>query len=140
MPAETATEKKDVLIEKAATPIEQLWTLAKSHGHPEIWGVTLQDPSTHVPTQVVLQKYLNAYDGDLVKSMDTLTKTLEWRAKMKPVELLKKHFNRSKFAGLGYTSVYGDVEGTDPEAREVFTWNIYGGVKDLNQTFGDLQE
>ncbi|OCT54990.1 Phosphatidylinositol transfer protein SFH5 [Cladophialophora carrionii] len=132
--------KKEVPTEKTATPIEELWALAKSHGHPEIWGVTLADPSSHIPTQVILQKYLNAYDGDLAKSKDTLTKTLDWRAKMKPLELLKKQFNRSKFGGLGYTTVYGDVDSADPEAREVFTWNIYGSVKDLNQTFGDLQE
>jgi phosphatidylinositol transfer protein SFH5 len=89
---------------------------------------------------VVLQKYLNAYDGDLAKSKETLTKTLDWRAKMKPLDLLQKHFSQAKFAGLGYTTVYGDVASTDPEMREVFTWNIYGGVKDLNQTFGELPE
>jgi hypothetical protein len=129
-----------VPVERTATPIEELWTLAKSHGHPEIWGVTLADPSSHIPTQVILQKYLNAYDGDLAKSKDTLTKTLDWRAKIKPLELLKKQFNRSKFGGLGYTTVYGDADSTDPEAREVFTWNIYGSVKNLTETFGNLQE
>ncbi|KIW71308.1 hypothetical protein PV04_03489 [Phialophora macrospora] len=133
-------EKKDVPVEKTATPIEELWALAKSHGHPEIWGVTLADPSSHIPTQVILQKYLNAYDGDLAKSKDTLTKTLDWRAKTKPLELLKKQFNRSKFGGLGYTTVYGDADSTDPESREVFTWNIYGSVQNLTETFGNLQE
>ncbi|KAH0846578.1 Phosphatidylinositol transfer protein SFH5 [Fonsecaea pedrosoi] len=131
----------DVPVEKKTTPIEELWALAQAHGHPEIWGVTLADPATHVPTQVILQKYLNAYDGDLAKSKDTLTKTLDWRAKMKPVELLKKKFNRNKFAGLGYTTVYGDADPTaDPETREVFTWNIYGSVKNLDETFGNLAE
>lgn len=127
-------------IEEAATPFEELWTLAKSHAHPEIWGVTLADPAVHVPTQVILQKYLNAYDGDLAKSGDTLAKTLDWRAKMKPLDLLKRQFNRNKFAGLGYTTVYGDADVANPEGREVFTWSIYGGVKNLNETFGNLQE
>ena len=89
---------------------------------------------------MILQKYLNAYDGDLAKSKEVLRKTLDWRTQMKPLELLKKHFNHDKFSGLGYTTVYGDVESNDPEAREVFTWNIYGSVKDLNETFGNLQE
>lgn len=133
--AESPEEKKT-----AATPIEQLWTLAQSKGHPEIWGVTLADPSGHVPTQVVLQKYLNANDGDLVKAKDQLGKTLEWRAKMKPLDLIGKKFNRTKFAGLGYVTVFGESEATDPEAREVFTWNIYGSVKDVNETFGNLAE
>ena len=114
--------------------------MAKSHAHPEIWGVTLADPASHVPTRVILQKYLNAYDGDLTKSKDTLTKTLDWRAKMKPLDLLKKQFNRNKFGGLGYTTVYGDADSTDPGVREVFTWNIYGGVNERNETFGNLQE
>ncbi|KIV90990.1 hypothetical protein PV10_05584 [Exophiala mesophila] len=124
----------------AATPIEQLWSLAQSKGHPEIWGVTLADPSSHVPTQVILQKYLNANDGDLVKAKDQLSKTLEWRAKMKPLDLIGKKFNRTKFAGLGYVTVFGETEATDPEVREVFTWNIYGSVKDVNETFGNLAE
>ncbi|EXJ72095.1 uncharacterized protein A1O5_04599 [Cladophialophora psammophila CBS 110553] len=131
----------DVPVEKKSTPIEELWALAKAHEHPEIWGVTLADPATHVPTQVILQKYLNAYDGDLAKSKETLTKTLDWRAKMKPMELVKKKFNRNKFAGLGYTTVYGDADAAaDPEAREVFTWNIYGSVKNLDETFGNLAD
>ena len=87
-----------------------------------------------------MQKYLNAYDGDLSKSKETLTKTLDWRAKMKPLELLKKQFNRNKFAGLGYTTVYGDADKSDPEGRDVFTWNIYGSVKKLDETFGNLQQ
>ncbi|KAJ9612163.1 Non-classical phosphatidylinositol transfer protein (PITP) [Cladophialophora chaetospira] len=139
--AETkAEEKKDVPIAKATTPIQELWALASSHGHPEIWGVTLADPASHVPSQIVLQKYINAYDGDLAKSKETLTKTLDWRAKTKPLDLLKKQFNSNKFARLGYTTVYGDAESTNPEVKEVFTWSIYGGVKDLNETFGNLQE
>lgn len=138
---EAATESPQENKAAAATPIEQLWSLAQSKGHPEIWGVTLADPSGHVPTQVVLQKYLNANDGDLVKAKEQLGKTLEWRAKMKPLDLIGKKFNRTKFAGLGYVTVFGESEATsDPEAREVFTWNIYGSVKDVNETFGNLAE
>lgn len=133
-PAPAATE------EKKATPIEELWSLAQSKGHPEIWGVTLADPATHVPTQVILQKYLNANDGDLVKAKDQLTKTLEWRAKMKPLDLINKKFNRSKFAGLGYVTTFGAPDAADPELKEVFTWNIYGSVKNVDETFGNLAE
>lgn len=137
-PAKAETTEKPA--EKKATPVEELWKLAKSHGHPEVWGVTLADPTSHTPSQVVLQKYLNANDGDLVKAKDQLTKTLDWRAKMKPVELLKKNFSRSKFAGLGYVTTYGDAGGADPATKEVFTWNIYGSVKNMEATFGNLEE
>lgn len=133
-------EKSDVSADKAATPIQELWSLAKAHGHPEIWGVNLADPVSHVPSQIVLQKYLNANDGDIAKAKDQLRKTLDWRAKMKPLELTSKKFNRRKFQGLGYVTVYGAPDAADPEAKEVFTWNIYGSVKHVEETFGNLDE
>ncbi|KAL2261116.1 hypothetical protein VTK26DRAFT_4692 [Humicola hyalothermophila] len=142
---ETAAETKSPAETKAppaagATPIEQLWSLAKSAGHPEIWGVTLADPGSHVPTRIILQKYLNANDGDLAKAKEQLTKTLEWRAKTKPLELVKKVFSKAKFDGLGYVTKYVQDDSTEPEGCEVFTWNIYGGVKSIDETFGKLEE
>ncbi|KAB5522888.1 CRAL-TRIO domain-containing protein [Coniochaeta sp. 2T2.1] len=123
------------------SPIAQLWAAAKSHGHPEIWGVTLADPEAHVPTRIVLQKYLNANDGDVSRAKEQLTKTLDWRAKMKPLELVEKAFDKSKFGGLGYVTSYSaDEASTDPEVKEVFTWNIYGSVKSIDATFGNLEE
>lgn len=109
--------------------------------HPEIWGVTLANPSTHIPSQVVLQKYLNANDQDVSKALDQLTKTLQWRKETKPLELLEAKFSGKKFGGLGYVSVYGEKDKSgDPAMKEVFTWNIYGGVKSVDETFGKLDE
>jgi phosphatidylinositol transfer protein SFH5 len=121
-------------------PIQQLWLIAKVHEHKEIWGVTLADPETHVPSQIVFQKFLNAYDGDLDKSKDTLSKTLDWRKSTKPLELLSKAHAKAKFDGLGYVTTYGTATPDSPEGKEVFTWNIYGCVKDINETFGDTSE
>jgi phosphatidylinositol transfer protein SFH5 len=91
----------------------------------------------------VLQKYLNANDGDVAKAADQLWKTLEWRAKMKPLDLLKQKFDNSKFGSLGYVTSYskGD-EAKDLAAgpQLVFTWNIYGSVKSIDETFGSLSE
>ena len=101
----------------------------------KIWGVTLADPESHVPSQIVLQKYLNANDGDLVKASEQLVKTLEWRAKTKPLELLEKKYSKSKFDGLGYVTAYADGE-----EKEIFTWNVYGSTKSIDDTFGNLQE
>lgn len=109
--------------------------LAKENGHPEIWGVPLADPATHVPSQIVFQKYLNANDGDLDKAKDQLAKTLQWRAKMKPLELVYRVYPKSKFEGLGFVTTY-----TSGAAREVLTWNIYGNVQSIEETFGDLDE
>jgi phosphatidylinositol transfer protein SFH5 len=134
----TTTETSDSRPPPA--PIQQLWLIAKAHDHKEIWGVTLADPETHVPSQIVFQKFLNAYDGDLEKSKDTLSKTLDWRKSTKPLELLSKAHAKAKFDGLGYVTTYGTAFPDSPEGKEVFTWNIYGGAKDINETFGDLPE
>ena len=128
--------------DKPAPPLDaiaQLWDASKASSHPEIWGVTLADPETHVPTRIVLQKYLNANDGDVAKAKDQLVKTLEWRAKMKPLDLLKKAYSKAKFGSLGYVTTYtaGDI---DPESKEVFTWNIYGAAKSIDETFGNLEQ
>ncbi|CAK7226540.1 Non-classical phosphatidylinositol transfer protein (PITP) [Sporothrix curviconia] len=141
---EKPAEEKPVEEKPAVTPIQALYAAAKEHGHHEIWGVTLADPATDVPSQIVFQKYLNANDGDLDKAKDQLLKTLEWRQKTKPLELLKRAYNRDKFGGLGYVTSYTAEEGTydasAPETKEVFTWNVYGSTKNIDETFGNLQE
>ncbi|KAI0547038.1 CRAL-TRIO domain-containing protein [Xylaria curta] len=132
--------------EEDLTPIQDLYRICDAHIHPEIWGVTLADPSTHVPTQIVLQKFLNANDGDLVKAKTQLIETLDWRMRTKPLELIEKTYSKEKFGGLGYVTIHA-TEGDEKEgdekkekAREVFTWNVYGNVKSIDVTFGDLQE
>lgn len=110
--------KSDV---STTSPIEDLWQLAKKHDHPEIWGVLLADPATHVPSQIVFQKFLNAYDGDLVRAKDTLTRTLDWRHQTKPLELLKKAHAKGKFDGLGYVTAYGSALPGEKDGKEVFS-------------------
>ncbi|KAI0389610.1 CRAL-TRIO domain-containing protein [Xylariaceae sp. FL0594] len=137
-----ALSEEPPLPDEPTTPLKELWLVAKAHPHPEIWGVTLADPATHVPSQIVFQKYLNANDGDVVKARDQLIKTLDWREKLKPLDLVKKAYSRERFGGLGYVTVHPAPTGdgmVDAE-REVFTWNIYGNSKSIETTFGDLEE
>ncbi|KAK5954371.1 Non-classical phosphatidylinositol transfer protein (PITP) [Knufia fluminis] len=140
-PAEaTKTGAKDEATEdkkEADSPIQALWAYAQGHDHKEIWGVNLADPATHVPSQIILQKYLNANDQDLARAKEQLKNTLDWRATNKPSELTKKTYASDKFAGLGYITSY-PAEGASPDNKAVFTWNIYGGVKDIQKSFGDL--
>ncbi len=58
---------------------------------------------------------------------------------MKPLEMLEKKHPAKKFEGLGFVTSYGRSEGGEPEAKEVFTWNVYGIVKDHSITFGDIK-
>jgi hypothetical protein len=111
-------------------PLKDLFThlpaIISSTNHSEIWGVELTDPSTSIPTQIILQKYLNANDQDVSRAKDQLTRSLTWRAKIKPLELTKAKYSKEKFGGLGYVTVYeGGVEkSTEPEAKEIFTWYV----------------
>lgn len=88
-----------------------------------------------MPSQIVLQKYLNANDGDITKAKDQLKKTLDWRKVTQPLKLLEKAHSVKKFDGMGYVTTYGKGD-----AKEVLTWNIYGIVKDFGNTFGNLNE
>lgn len=110
--------------------------ILKKTGHTEMWGVPLKD-SNDIPTVNVLIKFLRANDGNVKLAEEQLTKALEWRKEINPVEIAKNaKFSAKKFEGLGYITSY-----VDPTYGEtIFTWNIYGGVKDLHSTFGDLDE
>ncbi|EED17985.1 CRAL/TRIO domain protein [Talaromyces stipitatus ATCC 10500] len=105
-------------------------------GHSEMWGVPLKD-SKDIPTVNVLIKFLRANEGNIKQAEEQLTKALQWRKEINPVELAKNaKFSAKKFEGLGYITSY-----LDPTYGEtIFTWNIYGGAKDLPNTFGDLDE
>ena len=139
-PAEARDKSERVEDQPKAGAIQELWSLARSHGHPEVWGVSLADPENHVPSQIVFQKYLNANDGDLTKAKDQLKKTLDWRKQMKPLEMVEQKHPAKKFDGLGFVTSYGSSEGGGLEGKEVFTWNVYGIVKDHSATFGDIKE
>ncbi|KAI0121212.1 patellin-4 [Xylariales sp. AK1849] len=129
--------EKGLIAQKTLTPIQELFAISVVQAHQEIWGVTLDNPDKHIPSQIVFQKYLNANDGDVAKAKDQLIKTLEWRAEMKPLELLKQTYSKEKFDGVGYVTAYTDKKVEGPEAKEIFTWNIYGIIKNMPATFGD---
>lgn len=132
---------------KGATPkmttfeefVGKLPAILKEVDHDEMWGVRLVIPvSTHIPTQIVLQKFLNANDGELAKAVDQFKSALEFRKEKKPLELVRKTFSAKKFADLGAVTVY-PIEGST--VPEVFTWNLYGNVKGkMEEVFVPLDE
>jgi phosphatidylinositol transfer protein SFH5 len=105
--------------------------------HKEMWGVTLSNES-HVPSCIVLEKFLRANNKNIDKAKAHLIEALKWRKHMNPLKLLSEvEFSRAKFGNLGYVTKY---ERNDGKSKEIITWNIYGGVKDLKTTFGDIEE
>ncbi|KAF5245138.1 hypothetical protein FANTH_7468 [Fusarium anthophilum] len=103
--------------------------------HKEMWGVQLTNID-HVPTKVVLQKFLRANNDDPVAAEKQLTQALEWRKKMNPTALVTQTFDKSKFGDLGYVTVHKGENGKET----IITWNIYGAVKDNKATFGNVEE
>ncbi|KAJ3956753.1 Phosphatidylinositol transfer protein sfh5 [Colletotrichum tropicale] len=127
-----AEEKKTSL----ASLFEKLPGILEAAKHKEMWGVQLSD-NTHVPTTVVLQKFLRANDDDVAKAADQLQKALEWRRDTNPGKLLDDvSFDKKKFDELGYVTTHKDTEGKEI----IITWNIYGAVKDKQATFGNVDE
>ncbi|KAI3531672.1 phosphatidylinositol transfer protein sfh5 [Colletotrichum abscissum] len=127
-------------VEKAQTPLsslfEKLPTILAEAKHNEMWGVQLSD-DTHIPTTVVLQKFLRANDDDVSKAADQLQKALVWRRDTNPGKLLDEvSFDASKFGDLGYVTTHKDAQGKEM----IITWNIYGAVKDRKATFGNVDE
>ena len=123
------------------TPLSILFTeltsIVKEADHEEMWGVTLKN-SSDVPTSIVLEKFLRANAGDVTKAKTQLTEALKWRKRVNPTKLLTEtDFDNAKFGDLGYVTVYTNPDKHD---KEIVTWNIYGGVKDIKNTFGNVEE
>lgn len=114
---------------------DHLPAILSKTGHNEMWGVSLKG-TEDIPTVNVLIKFLRANEGDLSAAEDQLRKALEWRKQTKPLELIESgRYSASKYGGLGYLTTY------EEDGRPlVFTWNIYGAVKDMAKTFSDSDE
>lgn len=125
---------------EAETPLAQftarLADIKKTSGHTEMWGVELSDDASHAPTQVILQKFLRANNGDLAGAEKQLTDALVWRKEVNPSSLVTQAFDKKKFHNLGFVSNFTD----DTGKKVVMTWHVYGVIKDNNTTFGDVDE
>mgnify|MGYP003622957900 CR=1 FL=1 len=135
----TSTNEKKAPV-PATTPLAKLFielpSIIEEADHGEMWGVTLADES-HVPSTIVLEKFLRANAKDVSKARAQLIEALKWRKRMEPPKLLEAEYDSTKFGDLGYVTTYPTSDG---KAKEIVTWNIYGAVKDIKSTFGDIQE
>lgn len=137
--AETPIEK--VPEKTVETPLQKLTSelpaIIKEIEHDEMWGVTLSPDPEHVPTSIILEKFLRANNKVVVDAITQLKKALKWRKEMKPLALLADvSFDKAKFGDLGFVTVYPQSDGL----KEIVTWNVYGAVKDNKATFGNVEE
>ena len=137
LPAPVVEEKTPVSDTSLSKLFAELPSIIKDADHKEMWGVELSDAS-HVPTSIVLEKFLRANTQDVAKAKAQLIEALKWRKKMDPVKLLAElEFDASRFGSLGFVTVYTK---TESHGKEIVTWNIYGAVKDKQETFGNVEE
>ncbi|KAJ5851735.1 uncharacterized protein N7529_011120 [Penicillium soppii] len=136
-PEEPKVEKPAYLTKTPALGelFDRLPTILSTIGHDEMWGVHLKD-SNDVPTVNVLIKFLRANEGNAKAAEDQLSKALKWRKDVNPLALAESgKYSATKYGGLGYLTTY------EENGRPlVFTWNIYGAVKDANATFANSDE
>ncbi|EAS31103.1 phosphatidylinositol transfer protein SFH5 [Coccidioides immitis RS] len=138
-PQEPADTRPSYLVNNAALSqfFDRLAPIVEKAGHNEMWGVPLKD-AQDAPTVNIMIKFLRANEGNVKLAEEQLVKALEWRKKMNPLALAESAaFPSSKFKGLGYITTYRDPT---TEKNVVFTWNIYGSVKNVDLTFGNLEE
>ncbi|KAH7158228.1 CRAL-TRIO domain-containing protein [Dactylonectria estremocensis] len=134
--AEKAEEAVPVPAETPATKLNaRLADIIATAGHSEMWGVQLSDIE-HVPTKVVLQKFLRANNNDVAAAERQLSAALQWRKKMQPASLVTQTFDKKKFNDLGFITTHKADDGKET----IITWNIYGSVKDNKATFGNVEE
>jgi len=136
-PEEPKVEKPAYLSKNPALSelFNRLPTILGNIGHTEMWGVPLKD-SDDIPTVNVLIKFLRANEGNAKAAETQLSKALQWRKDVNPLALAESaKYSAAKFEGLGYLTTY------EENGRPlVFTWNIYGAVKDISATFADTDE
>ncbi|KAH6887944.1 CRAL-TRIO domain-containing protein [Thelonectria olida] len=136
-PAEAPVEKPaEKPVETPLTKLNaRLADITAKAGHSEMWGVELSNLD-HVPTTVVLQKFLRANNNDVALAEKQLSDALAWRKKMNPAALVTQTFDKKKFNDLGFITIHKADDGKET----IITWNIYGAVKDNKATFGDVDE
>ncbi|OQE40129.1 hypothetical protein PENCOP_c006G04309 [Penicillium coprophilum] len=136
-PEEPKVEKPTYLSKNPALGelFNRLPTILENIGYTEMWGVPLKD-SDDVPTVNVLIKFLRANEGNAKAAETQLSKALQWRKDVNPLALAESaRYSAAKFEGLGYLTTY------EKNGRPlVFTWNIYGAVKDISKTFANTDE
>ncbi|TRM65468.1 CRAL-TRIO domain-containing protein [Schizophyllum amplum] len=89
-----------------------------------LWGVA--------KTSVVLMKFLRARNLNVAEAKTMLTNTLKWRQEFGIEAALKEEYPKDVFGSLGY------ISGKDKQGRPV-VYNVYGGNKDMNAVFSDVQ-
>ncbi|OIW30643.1 hypothetical protein CONLIGDRAFT_713235 [Coniochaeta ligniaria NRRL 30616] len=100
----------------------------------EMWGVHLVgDNRNHIPTRLILAKFLQANSGETFEALIQLRAALMWRKKTTPRKHMTTIFDAKMFAGLGYIH---DFQSIDGRAVAVFTMFGHANKELLTNIYG----
>ncbi|RPA98410.1 CRAL/TRIO domain-containing protein [Choiromyces venosus 120613-1] len=103
-----------------------------------MWGVTLSTDPEDFHTKLILQKFLRGNKNDVAAAEKQFVETIKWRRGYFDADgKVIGTWDEKRFAGLGWITKE-KLRNSDQEV--VVTWNIYGAVKNFNETFGDVDE
>ncbi|KAG0635321.1 CRAL-TRIO domain-containing protein [Tuber brumale] len=112
--------------------------LEESTAPTKMWGVTLSTDKDDFATKLILQKFLRGNKNDVDAAEKQFVETIKWRRGYFDADgKVIGTWDEQKFAGLGWITKERTGK---PDQEVVVTWNIYGAVKNYNETFGDVDE
>ncbi|KAM0280131.1 hypothetical protein ACHAQH_004203 [Verticillium albo-atrum] len=86
---------------------------------------------------IVLKKFLRAADDNVDMALEHFSQALKWRKQNDPSGKLTRLFDPKKFGDIGFVTRHRTDEGG---GRVVMMWNLYGVIRDVDATFGDIDE
>ncbi|KAF2405169.1 phosphatidylinositol transfer protein SFH5, partial [Trichodelitschia bisporula] len=116
--------------------VKELPSILEKADYAEVYGVQLK-ADTPFHTKLILQKFLRANSNVVPKAKEQLLATLKWRKEYQPLKALEETFSEELFGGLGFVTLVEKVPGSTKD-KEVVTYNVYGAVKDIQKTFGNV--
>ena len=126
--------------EESLTDLHNRLSEKLSEGPIKMWGVNLSADKADIPTRVILQKFLRANKNSVDPAEKQLLATIKWREEFfTPDGRVKGTWDEAKFKGLGWITEE-QVKVDEGTEDVVVAWNIYGAVKDIDATFGDVEE
>jgi hypothetical protein len=89
----------------------RLPSIVAKAGHGELWHVKLRDLG-HIPTSIVLHKFLNANRNDPNKAEEHMINALTWRKENRPLSVMENQsFDRRRFGQMGYVTMHNGDDG-----------------------------
>lgn len=127
-------------LEKVQQIVKDISTILGKTNDPsydEIFGYRIApDGEEYVEPEIrdaILQKFLDAREGDVAKAEEMIVETLKWRKQFRVLSAAYKEQYDSELEKIGVISDFGSNAANDN--MKVVTWNIYANLKSPKKLF-----